>query len=50
MVEFTVDRMRTNPEFCATIHRAIGCCQDGRCTKTSPNHAPLTLSDFEEAA
>ncbi len=45
MGEFIYQKMERDPAFRAEIHRAIGCCKDGRCKEKT---VTVTADDFSE--
>lgn len=45
MGEFIYQRMERDPVFRAEMHRAMGCCQDGRCKEKT---VTVAVDDFLE--
>lgn len=45
MGEFIYQRMERDPVFRAEIHRALGCCTDGRCKEKT---VTVSVGDFLE--
>lgn len=47
MGEFMYQKMERDTAYRAEIHRAIGCCQDGRCKEKT---VTVAVDDFQEGA
>ena len=45
--EFLYQKMERDPEFRASMHRSMGCCEDGNCKQKA---AAVKLDDFTEDA